>query len=149
MAYNLLRLAGYTAETRYEEAALGIYRVLGTALSEYPMAFGEMLIGVDFYLRRPQEIAIVGDLADERTEVLLSVIRDHYRPLAVVALAPKNPDPNTVPALLRSRTLRDSAPAVYVCETFVCAAPVTTPEALSALLNKKFAAPIDRVEEET
>jgi hypothetical protein len=148
MAYNLLRLAGYTAETRYEEAALGLYRALGSALSEYPMAFGQMLLGVDFYVRRPQEIAIVGDPAAERTDALLDVVRGHYRPQALVALAPKTPDPNTVPALLRTRTLRDGAPTVYVCENFVCAAPVTTPEALAAVLNKKFAAPVDVPEEE-
>ncbi|MBN1966929.1 MAG: hypothetical protein JW910_19915, partial [Anaerolineae bacterium] len=54
---------------------------------------------------------------------------------ALVALAPKNAEPNTVPALLRTRTLRDGSPAAYVCENFVCAAPVTTAEALTAQLD--------------
>jgi uncharacterized protein YyaL (SSP411 family) len=124
MAFNLLRLTAFTAETRYEDAALGVFRSLGAALSEYPMAFGEMLIGLDLYLRRPVEIAVIGDPQDERTAAML----------AVVALSPRDGEPSTVPALLRTRTLRDGAPAAYVCENFVCAAPVTTAEALAAIL---------------
>jgi uncharacterized protein YyaL (SSP411 family) len=137
MAYDLLRLTGYSAETRYEDAALGVYRPLGSALSEYPMAFGQMLIGLDLYLHRPVEIAVIGDPADEQTQAMLHVVREKYRPLAIVALAPKNPDSNAMPALLRTRTLRDGAPATYVCENFVCAAPVTTAEALAAQLDRR------------
>ncbi len=135
IAYELLRLTGYTAETRYEDAALSVYRALGAALAEYPLAFGEMLIGLDMALRRPLEIAIIGDPADERTAALLEVVRARYRPLAVVALSPSNAESGAIPALLRTRTLRDGAPAAYVCENFVCAAPVTTAEALAALLD--------------
>jgi uncharacterized protein YyaL (SSP411 family) len=135
IAYELLRLTGYTAETRYEDAALSVCRALGAALAEYPLAFGEMLIGLDMALRRPLEIAIIGDPADARTAALLDVVRQKYRPLAVLALSPSNAEGGAVPALLRTRTLRDGAPAAYVCENFVCAAPVTTAEALAALLD--------------
>jgi uncharacterized protein YyaL (SSP411 family) len=134
MAFNLLRLTAFTAETRYEDAALGVFRSLGAALSEYPMAFGEMLIGLDLYLRRPVEIAVIGDPQDERTAAMLAVVRRSYRPLAVVALSPRDAEPSSVPALLRTRTLREGGPAAYVCENFVCAAPVTTAEALAAIL---------------
>jgi uncharacterized protein YyaL (SSP411 family) len=137
MAYSLLRLTGYTAETRYEEAAMSVYRALGMALSEYPTAFGEMLNGVDLALRRPQEIALIGDPGNERMQAMLDVLRGRYLPRAIVAHAAKNPEPTAVPALLRTRTLREGAPAAYVCENFVCAAPVTTAEALGEVLNKK------------
>ncbi len=135
IAYDLLRLTGYTAETRYEEAALSLYHALGSLLAEYPLAFGEMLIGLDMALRRPVEIAIIGDPSDERTKALLRVVHQKYRPLVVLALSPHNADSNAVPPLLRTRTLRDGAPAAYVCENFVCAAPVTAPEALAEVLD--------------
>ncbi|MGQ9849986.1 MAG: thioredoxin domain-containing protein [Aggregatilineaceae bacterium] len=135
IAYDLLRLTGYTAETRYEEAALSLYHTLGSLLAEYPLAFGEMLIGLDMALRRPVEIALIGDPSDERTKALLRVVRQKYRPLAVVALSPHNADSSAIPPLLRTRTLRDGAPTAYVCENFVCAAPVTTPEALAEVLD--------------
>jgi len=137
IALDLLRLTAYTGETRYEDAALSVYRVLGTTLSEYPMAFGEMLIGLDLWLRRPVEIALIGDPADARTGAMLNVVRSAYRPLAVVALSPRDSDSKAVPALLRTRTLRDGGPAAYVCENFVCASPVTTAEALAALLDSR------------
>lgn len=136
IAYDLLRLTAYTGETRYEDAALSVYRSLGSALGEYPMAFGEMLIGLDLWLRRPVEIALIGDPADERMRAMLDVVRSAFRPRAVVALSPKDADSKATPALLRTRTLRDGGPAAYVCENFVCTAPVTTAEALAALLDR-------------
>ncbi len=136
MAYNLLRLTGWTGETRYEDAALGVYRTLGAALGEYPMAFGMMLIGADLTLRRPVEIALVGDPAQPEIGAMLRVVREPYRPRALVALSPGNAGPDAIPALLRGRTLRDGSPAAYVCENFVCAAPVTSSAALAAQLNR-------------
>ncbi|MCC6800272.1 MAG: thioredoxin domain-containing protein [Anaerolineae bacterium] len=136
MAYNLLRLTGWTGETRYEDAALSVYRTLGAALGEYPMVFGMMLIGVDLYLRRPVEIALVGDPAQPEIGAMLRVVREPYRPLALVALSPGNAGPDAIPALLRGRTLREGSPAAYVCENFVCAAPVTSSAALAAQLNR-------------
>lgn len=135
IAYDLLRLTGYSAETRYEDAALSVYRSIGGALAEYPASFGEMLIGLDLYLRRPVEIALIGERGDERTQALLDVVRGRYRPLALVAHNAGDADSSTVPALLRTRTLRDGAPAAYVCENFVCKRPVTMPDELSALLD--------------
>lgn len=135
MAYSLLRLTAYTAETRYEDAALSVYHTVGAALGEYPMAFGEMLIGLDLTLRRPVEIAVIGDPADERTAALLGVLRGSYRPLAVVALAPRDAGSSAVPPLLRTRGLVEGTPAAYVCENFVCRLPVTTPAALAAQLD--------------
>lgn len=142
IAYNLLRLTGFSGETRYEEAALSVLRPLGSALAEYPMAFGEMLIGVDFWLHRPQEIALIGEPAHDEVEAMLRVVRAKYRPRALVALLPHDSDSRTDPALLRTRTLRDGNPAAYVCENFVCAAPVTTAGELAALLDR---APTPRV----
>ncbi|MBN1681107.1 MAG: thioredoxin domain-containing protein [Anaerolineae bacterium] len=136
MAYVLMRLTGFTGETRYEEAALNLYRSLGSSLSEYPMAFGEMLVGLELYLRRPVEIALIGDPKDARLRAMLDVVQQAYRPLALVALSPKDADGTANPPLLRTRTLRDGGPAAYVCENFVCAAPVTTAEALAALLDR-------------
>jgi uncharacterized protein YyaL (SSP411 family) len=146
MAYVLLRLTGYTGETRYEEAALSVYRSLGAALAEYPMAFGQMLIGVDLYLRRPVEIALIGEPGDDEMVAMLRVVREKYRPLALVALSPRDADGKAMPPLLRTRTLRDGLPAAYVCENFVCAAPVKTAAELAGLLDRppEEAAPVDQ-----
>jgi len=135
IAYNLLRLTGWSGETRYEDAALGVYRALGETLRAYPMAFGMMLIGVDLYLRRPVEIALVGDSSQPEIGAMLRVVREPYRPRALVAHAAANAGADAIPALLRGRTLREGSPAAYVCENFVCAVPVTSSAALAGQLN--------------
>ncbi len=143
IAYGLLRLTGYTGETRYEDAALAVYRALGGALGEYPSAFGQMLIGLDLWLRRPVEIALIGDPQDPAISAMLRTVHGSYRPRALVALSPRDAGSSAVPALLRTRTLRDGQPAAYVCENFVCAVPVTTAEALVAQLDGDPAVPRD------
>jgi uncharacterized protein YyaL (SSP411 family) len=141
LAHNLLRLTGYTGETRYEDAALAVYRSLGGALSEYPSAFGQMLIGLDLWLRRPVEIALIGDPTDAAMGAMLRTIRGKYRPRALVALSSRDAGSAAVPALLRMRTLRDGQPAAYICENFVCNAPVISAEALAAELDGAPAVP--------
>ncbi len=134
MAYNLLRLTAFSAETRFEEAALALYREVSGALVDFAASLGMMLIGVDWFVRRPLEIALVGPLEDERTQALLAVVRQAWRPRAVVAHSAAEADADAVPALLRARGLVEGAPTAYVCENFVCAAPTTDAEALAALL---------------
>ena len=46
-----------------------------------------------------------------------------FQPRAVVAVGPSEEVP-----LLAGKSLVDGRPAVYVCERFVCKAPVTDPE---------------------
>jgi uncharacterized protein YyaL (SSP411 family) len=48
-------------------------------------------------------------------------------PESVVAIGPSDEVP-----LLAGKHLVDGAPAVYVCERFVCRAPATRPEELTA-----------------
>jgi uncharacterized protein YyaL (SSP411 family) len=135
IAYNFIRLTGYTGEPKYEDAATDIFRAVGPVLSEYPMAFGQVLIGLDVWLRRAVEIALVGDPGKDDMKALLNLVRRDYRPTAIVALAHTNADPTTQPPLLRTRSMREGKATAYVCENFMCLSPVTTPLALEAVLN--------------
>ena len=74
---------------------------LGGALAEYPAAFGQMLIGVDLWLRRPVEVALIGDPSDpamrempigmrvvkgtnESEDETVSLLRPAYHPDGVI-----------------------------------------------------------------
>jgi uncharacterized protein YyaL (SSP411 family) len=72
-----------------------------------------------------REVAIVGP----DSEPLVRAVRSAYRPHLVVAAGA----PDGVP-LLEGREPVDGKAAAYVCEHFVCRAPVTTPEQLEATL---------------
>jgi uncharacterized protein YyaL (SSP411 family) len=83
-----------------------------------------------------REIAIVGEPADPRTRSLLEVVQRRFDPLAVIAWG----TPDGVP-LLDDRPLVDGAPAAYVCQGFVCQAPVSTADELARDLGSVSAAP--------
>jgi uncharacterized protein len=126
-AFGLLRLGLLAGDGSYERHSLGVLRLLFGIAARHPQAFGHLLQAADFYLAPVKEVAIVGPAsgADE----LLRVVHGAYRPHVVLAAG----DGDGVP-LLQGREPVDGQAAAYVCEHFVCQAPVTTPEELAAVL---------------
>jgi uncharacterized protein len=124
-AFGLLRLAALTGEHRYEEAALGVLRLLHAVAPQHPAAFGHLLQALDFHYAPVKEIAIVGPDAGP----LERVVRGEFRPHVVVAGGPADGVP-----LLAGREPVDGRAAAYVCEHFACRRPVTEPDELAALL---------------
>jgi uncharacterized protein YyaL (SSP411 family) len=125
-AFGLLRIAALTGEHRYEEAALGVLRLLHEIAPQYPVAFAHLLQALDFQLAPVKEIAIVGPDAGP----LERVVRSEFRPHIVVAGGPADGVP-----LLAGREPVDGRAAAYVCERFACLRPVTEPDELAALLG--------------
>ncbi|MGA2926083.1 MAG: thioredoxin domain-containing protein, partial [Solirubrobacteraceae bacterium] len=127
-AFGLLRLALLSGEGKYERHALGVLRLLYPLAIRHPHAFGHLLQAVDFYLSPVREIAIVGPESEARE--LVRAVRGRYRPHIVLA----GGDADGV-ALLEGRTPVDGHAAAYVCEHFLCQAPVSTPDELAAALD--------------
>jgi uncharacterized protein YyaL (SSP411 family) len=123
LAFVLLRLARVYGEDELEQRAVGVFRLAGEMLARAPTAFGHLLCALDLHLAPPQEIAVIGPADSEVARAALAA----YRPNAVVAFGPARGVP-----LLEGKSLVDGRPAVYVCERFVCAAPVTEPAAFAA-----------------
>jgi hypothetical protein len=126
-AFGLLRLALLSGEGKYERHALGVLRLLFPLAARHPQAFGHLLQAADFYLSPVKEVAIVGP--EPEAGELLRVVRDAYRPHLVLAIGRDDDVP-----LLEGREPVDGRAAAYVCEHFVCQAPVTSPDALAAAL---------------
>jgi uncharacterized protein YyaL (SSP411 family) len=124
-AVALLRLAALTGEHRYEEAALGVLRLLHQVAPQHPAAFAHLLQALDFHLATVKEVAIVGPDAGP----LERVVRGEFRPHLVVAGGPEDGVP-----LLAGREPVGGRAAAYVCERFACLRPVTEPAELAALL---------------
>jgi hypothetical protein len=134
MAKGLVRLAAYTGDARYDEAARGLLSLLANAMRQYPQAFGEALSAADMLISGLAEVAIVGAPNDAHTQDLLAVAQKPFRPNLITALAPSDMPANATIPLLSYRTLRDGQPTVYVCRRFACANPVNTTAALEELL---------------
>jgi uncharacterized protein YyaL (SSP411 family) len=133
----LLRLAALTGNGRHADAAEAALRVVGAAPGAYPTAFGQWLAALDWHVGPVDEVAIVGDPADQRTAHLAAVARGApvhlgWRPRQVIAIG-RDPAASAVP-LLQGRFALQGAPTAFVCQSFACRQPVTEPEALAAIL---------------
>jgi uncharacterized protein YyaL (SSP411 family) len=127
-AFGLLRLALLSGEEKYERHALGVLRLLTPLAARHPLGFGHLLGAVDFYLAPVREVAIVGP--DPGAAELIAIVRGSYLPHLVLAAG----DGDGVP-LLEGRGAVDGRAAAYVCEHFVCQAPVLDPDELAGVLG--------------
>jgi uncharacterized protein len=123
LAFVLLRLARIWGDDELERQAVGVLRLVRDLLPRAPSAFGWALCALDLHLSPPRELAILGPPQSAVARAALGA----FDPNAVVAFGPDDGVP-----LLEGKTLVDGQPAVYVCESFVCHAPVTDPDALTA-----------------
>jgi uncharacterized protein len=129
----LLRLAAFAGDAATEERAWKILRPLGQVMGRAPTGFGYLLGVLDTALSRPKEIAIsTSDAGSAAARRMAEVVWGRYLPGRVLAVGAT--DATQVP-LLKHRPARDGAATAYVCERFVCSAPVTEPEALERQLG--------------
>jgi uncharacterized protein len=126
LAYVLLRLARIYGDDDLERLAVGVFRLVGPALSRAPQAFGHALSALDLHFSPPRELAVAGPPSSEVARAALAP----FDPNTVVAFGPSDAVP-----LLRGKGLVDGRPAVYLCERFACQAPVVDAENLSGTLT--------------
>ncbi len=131
----LLRLALFTGEEGYAEKAVATLRPMAELMSLHPMGFGHWLCALDFSLATPKEIAVVGPRSDPGTRALLDTIFNRYLPNRVVAgRETEGPAAAGDTPLLEEKGMLGGRPTAYVCENYLCQAPVTDAEALAAQL---------------
>jgi uncharacterized protein YyaL (SSP411 family) len=116
LALVLLKLARIYGDDDLERRAVGVFRLVHSALARVPAGFGHSLSALDLHFSPPREIAVVGPVGSAVARAAL----EPFQPGTVVAVGPSDEIP-----LLAGKTLVDGKPAVYVCERFACRAPVT------------------------
>ena len=121
LALVLIKLARIYGDEELERKAVGVFRLLHGAMARVPLAFGHALSALDLHFSTPRELAIVGPVDSPVARAAL----EPFQPDTVVAVGPSEEVP-----LLAGKGLVDGKPAVYVCERFVCQAPVTSPKQL-------------------
>ena len=120
-AVALARLGALTGESRYDQLALQIQRLLATVEHRAPASCPLALSGIATASRGAVEVVIVGDRPD-----LLLEYRREWRPDAVVAWGEPFGGP-----LWEGRT----AEGAYVCRGRTCSLPIGDPAALAAELR--------------
>ena len=130
----LLRLAAFTGEARYRDAAeRALAPIVGVA-AQHPLGFANWLIAYELASGTIDEIAIVGDPDAEDTQALLAVAREGFHPNRVIALS-ADPEASAVP-LLHDRTTLDGHATAYLCRDFACRRPSTDPAELASQLEE-------------
>ena len=131
-ALGLLRLAALTGESRYEERAVGVLRLLHRVAARHPQGLAYLLRALDFHLSPVREVALVAPGDGDGLGALAEVVRSTLRPHLVLAGGPEGSES---PELMAGRSAVDGSPAAYVCESFTCRRPVTDPAELAAALG--------------
>jgi uncharacterized protein YyaL (SSP411 family) len=124
LAFVLLRLARIYGDAELERQAVSAFRLVSSSLERAPAAFGHMLCALDLHFSPPRELAIMGPPDADVARAALAP----YEPNTVVAFGPADGIP-----LLEGKDRVADRPAVYVCERFVCRAPVTDPSELAGV----------------
>ena len=123
LAYVLLRLARIWGDDALERRAVSVLRIVADVVVRAPTAVGWQLVALDQHLAPRRELAIVGD----RDAPVARAAVDRAAETDVIAFGPADDVP-----LLAGRTEVDGRAAVYLCERFACALPVTEPAELPA-----------------
>ncbi|MCW2964875.1 MAG: hypothetical protein JWO17_2127 [Actinomycetia bacterium] len=121
IAYVLLRLARIWGDDELERRGVSVLRIVRDSLTRAPSAFGWLLVALHQHLAPHRELAIAGP----RDAPVAQAAVESAAETDVIAFGPTDDVP-----LLAGRSEVDGKAAVYVCERFVCALPVTDPAAL-------------------
>lgn len=139
---DLLRLYHYTGQEVYLQRAERVLRIFRRHMEQQPFGFGSLLTALDWYLRKPQEIVLIGTPGAPDTRALLQAIHHQYLPNKTLLQIDPQHLATALEAfpllrdMLAGKTQVDGKATVYVCHNFTCSLPVTTPEALTALLER-------------
>ena len=133
----LLRVAHLTEDKRLEHIAARSLGAMHDSLSRYPLAFGNWLSALDFYLSPKKEVVIVGHPYRKSTAEMVRVLFGNWLPNKVVAaLDPDDPTAVNDLKLLSGKIMIDNQPTVYICEGYSCQAPMTNLDSLANQLQR-------------
>jgi hypothetical protein len=134
-ALNALRLAAMLDNTTLRRRGERTIEAFAMPLARMPMALPKMLSSLAAAMAKPRALVIAGD--PQEAAPLLAEIHRRFIPNKTILFA----DGGTAQAWLAERLpflagvrAVGGKATVYLCENNTCQAPVTTPEALAALL---------------
>jgi len=131
-ARTLLRLHHLTGERVYLERAEQLLRLFYARMHEQPFGLAHMLGALDFFVRKPKEIVVVGAHESPETTDVVTRIQGRYLPNHVLRVA--DPAAGPLPPMLEGKGQVDGKVTVYVCERMTCSLPATSWAEIEGLL---------------
>jgi uncharacterized protein YyaL (SSP411 family) len=135
MACRALLRLGTLIDAKYTEIAEKELLRLAPSAVANPFGFGQTLCELDRLVRGTVDVVLVGAREDARTRALAEAVFAKWIPNRTVAwLDPTDETSKASCALLGADKPARDVPVAYVCRGRTCSLPVTTPDALRALL---------------
>jgi hypothetical protein len=135
---NLLRLGRMSGNPEWEKSAERMIRGVAGAVSDYPMAYTHLMIGLDFFGGPTREIVIAGNPEDRVTREMVAHVQRTFLPFKILLLRPDGEAGRQIaslcPFLENMRPGKEGATA-YVCEGYSCRAPITSISQLRTALS--------------
>lgn len=135
---NLLRLGRITANSKYEEKAAEIGRLVANEVSRFPTAYTQLLMALDFGIGPSYEVVISGKPGAEDTREMLKAIQTKFIPNKVVLLRPEGKEPPDIVRIAKfaeNQFSIDGKSTAYVCLNYNCKLPTTDIKEMLGLLN--------------
>jgi len=130
----LLKLAAMFGDEDVSRRAVESLKGVSALMKRYPSGFGQWLNALDFYLDHPKEIALIGSAGAPDSQPLIDAIFRTYLPNRIIMQqAEESASPGG--PLLEGKTMLRGRPTVYVCQNYMCRAPVTDVAALEKQLT--------------
>jgi len=135
-AFNFLRLARLTGQHELEDKAHQQFRTFGKNIANHPRGYSFSLTALMFSQSITREVIIVGNGEPTKTEELLDIVKEGFKPFTVSMLYTNEHQliKSLVPFITNYTTV-NGEPAAYVCENFACSYPVTDTGRLREILQ--------------
>jgi uncharacterized protein YyaL (SSP411 family) len=126
---NLLRLSRITGIGDFETSARKLIATFQPKLTAAPFGMPQMLAAAEFDIAPRREIVVAGDASSD----ILHLLHSKFDPNRILLHA--GPEIAGYQPAIAFMQAQANATTVYVCEDFVCQAPVTREEDLVRLLR--------------
>lgn len=139
-ALNLIRLGRMVADPELERKADKIARAFSGTISQFPSAYTQMLLALEFEAGRSYEVVIAGLPDAQDTAEMVKCLRRAFVPNKVVLMRPMNEESPEIAKLAdytKNHTSIDHKATAYVCTGFNCQLPTQDPNRMLELLVAK------------
>jgi uncharacterized protein YyaL (SSP411 family) len=139
-ALALLRLGHITREDRFKTLAEQSLSHYSAQMEASPISLTAMLVAADLHIGPTREIIIAGKRAEDDTKEMLRTVRTRFLPRTVVALRESGKNAAVIEELISGiehNVHTNERATAYVCEDFVCRAPVNNLEDLEKSLSDR------------
>jgi hypothetical protein len=131
-ASNLLRLYHYTQNNDYLDRSVKIMTAGARPAAENPFGFGQLLMAVYLYVKKPVEVTVVTKSSNDMSRWLNSV----FLPDAITAVVGEQDLKDLQNyAFFKGRTAEGGETA-FVCRNFTCSLPLTTQKDLARQIGQ-------------